>query len=178
MEKVQHGDVGAWFLKCNAITVWDYNAHIRRIGTRPGRVRPTSWTVTGTSRPAEMQVGDKVVLRVRDAKGWWITEIGRLRAPLPDEGTALGGPLIEGVLEPLELVDRTLENKVGNFACYDAVILRRPIDRQTFLSEGVLAGSEPISASRVGNPSVFTPPQVSALERHIHPADRRIAGWR
>lgn len=177
MKNVQHSDVGAWFLKCNAITVWDYNAHIQRIGALPGRVRPANWTVTGTSRPGEMQVGDKVILRVRDPKGWWIKEIGLLRAPLPNEGLALGGPLIEDVIDPLELIDRTLKNKPCDFACYDAVILHKPMDRPTFLGEATLAMSEPIAAPQVGNPSFLTPAEVTALVRRIHPADRKIAGW-
>lgn len=163
---IERSDVGAWIVKCNAVKVWNYFDKMKRLQVPYGVKYATDWSFGNTYRNNLIRQGDLVLLWVTSANGTAIHEVG-----------VATGQIRVDVIDEDDLIDEALRGVAQPFIEYDGVRLKRPVSRDHFLREPVLAKSEPIAAPKMTNPTFLTHEELAVLVKYFRPPDLRAAGW-
>jgi hypothetical protein len=127
-------------------------------GWERGSARELARCVRRSYRVELMQPGQRCLL--------WLS--GR-EAP----GVQAIGHLVSPVTDPAELGPGEEEARVTTHLH----LLTEPVPRPALLADPVFAGAEVLKMPAGSNPSYLSAPVWAALEEHLSPYDREVAGW-
>ena len=163
---IERSDVGAWVVKGNPNT-WDYfGAAYGQRSDRHGRYE-SAWTLHRSYRTSLIRKGDLIALWITTYRDAGIYEIGRVTG----EARPVTG------MELSHLRDLSRADQPYEAVDYLAVRLVPHVPSEWMKNHRVLSKCEHFRTPQLGNPTYFTPSEVRALSRRIHPEGLKTAGW-
>ncbi len=163
---IEYTDVGAWLLRGNPDSRWDYWAKRHRDRPPSGKRLPTDGSLGRNYRNGLMDVGDKIALYV-GGSSQQLVEIGTVTSRVKDEDE----------WDPDFVIDEAEGGRMHPIVEFDTVLLARPLSKSTMLGYPELAEAEFIRQRQGTNPSYLTHNAVGALLTLLDPREAREAGW-
>ena len=126
-------------------------------GWQRGSTRELARCVRRSYRVELMQPGQRCLLWLSGQQGPGVQAIGHLVSPVAD-------PAELGPDEEARVTTRLH-------------LLTEPVPRPALLADPVFAAAEVLTMPAGSNPSYLSARTWAALEEHLHPSDRELAGW-